>query len=566
MKLRRQEFLYILLIYLDIQNSAGYHENNQSELSFARVGSTNAIKLVASLTKLRQNVLETNMMVINPIDSDESGEITKHINEEVMVAYNINITSHLRANVSLSYALMNAEGRSSSEEHFIKLEQAHGEEMQILCVEGFENTGNCTVVNQTCFDDNLPCNATEAEYMQFLFDYMYPKTSEWILIFAHGLVFITGLVGNALVCIAVYTNYSMRTVTNVFIVNLAIADFLVILLCLPPSVVWDVTETWFLGQSMCKIVLYFQTVSVTVSVLTLTFISLDRWYAICFPLRYRTKISRAIASVSFIWIIALLSDIPEFFALHLKKPKLRFESVLFTQCGTTWDLRTEMNFYITQLILLYVLPLLLMMIAYFKIVRILWKSDTIPGHRESRTQQYTCGHLRGNSTIGNSSTMGQLRARRKAAKMLVAVVVMFATCYFPVHVFNLLRYTGNLHGGDITTIFSLCSHWLCYANSAVNPVIYNFMSGKFRREFRNALDMCRCGRFGIEDRSFNQSNPLSRHHNISPSMRSNYNLTSVRDITLTRESSRQTMQTTFVENNGYGHSTVTPMLSSIKNL
>lgn len=39
----------------------------------------------------------------------------------------------------------------------------------------------------------------------------------------------------------------------------------------------------------------------------------------------------------------------------------------------------------------------------------------------------------------NSSTMGQLRARRKAAKMLVAVVVMFAGCYFPVHVLNILR-------------------------------------------------------------------------------------------------------------------------------
>lgn len=39
----------------------------------------------------------------------------------------------------------------------------------------------------------------------------------------------------------------------------------------------------------------------------------------------------------------------------------------------------------------------------------------------------------------NSSTMGQLRARRKAAKMLVAVVVMFASCYFPVHVLNILR-------------------------------------------------------------------------------------------------------------------------------
>lgn len=65
-------------------------------------------------------------------------------------------------------------------------------------------------------------------------------------------------VGNALVCIAVYTNYTMRTVTNIFIVNLAVADFFVILFCLPPTVVWDVTETWFMGEAMCKVVLYFQ--------------------------------------------------------------------------------------------------------------------------------------------------------------------------------------------------------------------------------------------------------------------------------------------------------------------
>lgn len=50
----------------------------------------------------------------------------------------------------------------------------------------------------------------------------------------------------------------MRTVTNIFIVNLAVADFFVILFCLPPTVVWDVTETWFMGEVMCKVVLYFQ--------------------------------------------------------------------------------------------------------------------------------------------------------------------------------------------------------------------------------------------------------------------------------------------------------------------
>ena len=68
----------------------------------------------------------------------------------------------------------------------------------------------------------------------------------------------TQQIGNALVCLAVYTNHSMRTVTNIFIVNLAVADFLVILLCLPPTVLWDVTETWFFGEMLCKSLIYFQ--------------------------------------------------------------------------------------------------------------------------------------------------------------------------------------------------------------------------------------------------------------------------------------------------------------------
>lgn len=56
----------------------------------------------------------------------------------------------------------------------------------------------------------------------------------------------------------VFRNRTMRTVTNYFIVNLAVADFLVILICLPPTVLWDVTETWFMGTLACKVVLYFQ--------------------------------------------------------------------------------------------------------------------------------------------------------------------------------------------------------------------------------------------------------------------------------------------------------------------
>ncbi|XP_049296009.1 neuropeptide SIFamide receptor-like isoform X2 [Anopheles funestus] len=397
-----------------------------------------------------------------------------------------------------------------------------------------EYNENCFIDhNVTCVGDPDFCNLTYSEYRQLLMDYIYPSTGEWILIASHTVVFLMGLVGNALVCIAVYTNHTMRTVTNIFIVNLAVADFFVILFCLPPTVVWDVTETWFMGKAMCKVVIYFQTVSVTVSVLTLTFISIDRWYAICFPLRYKPRPERAWRSIALIWLIGFLSDLPEFLVLTTRRKKLRFDIKLFTQCVATWDNETEKTFYIFKFVLLYTVPLLFMTGAYFQIVRVLWRSDTIPGHRESRNQP--CGIHSTRTTlncVGNTSTMGQLRARRKAAKMLVAVVIMFAGCYFPVHMLNVARYTIDIGQSDIVAVLSLFSHWLCYANSAVNPVIYNFMSGKFRREFKNALEKCRClrsshaygGRVGgYDDRSLCHT---ATRLNVSPSTRSNYHLAS----------------------------------------
>lgn len=85
-----------------------------------------------------------------------------------------------------------------------------------------------------------------------------------------NLLFSNLQIGNALVCLAVYSNQSMRTVTNIFIVNLAVADFFVILLCLPPTVVWDVTETWFLGEVLCKVVIYFQVCSLCLLAVLIT--------------------------------------------------------------------------------------------------------------------------------------------------------------------------------------------------------------------------------------------------------------------------------------------------------
>ncbi|OXU28377.1 hypothetical protein TSAR_002231 [Trichomalopsis sarcophagae] len=226
------------------------------------------------------------------------------------------------------------------------------------------------------------------------------------------------------------------------------------------------------------------TVSVTVSVLTLTFISIDRWYAICFPLRFKSTTSRAKTAIIIIWVMALLFDIPDLLVFYTHQDrKLHGKTILFTQCLPSWSRENQIAFNIIKLILLYTGPLMFMSFAYCQIVRVLWRND-IPGHNLS-TRIINANDLSSQSNVGNPE--GQLKSRRKAAKMLVAVVLMFAVCCFPVHLLNILRSSIVIRSSDLVNITSCLVHWLYYANSAINPLIYNFMSGKFRREFKRTF-------------------------------------------------------------------------------
>ncbi|CAL7934547.1 unnamed protein product [Xylocopa violacea] len=338
------------------------------------------------------------------------------------------------------------------------------------------NATNCT--NSLCIPDE--------EYIDRIINYIFPKFWDWVLIVSHTIILVVGLIGNALVCVAVYRNHSMRTVTNYFIVNLAVADFLVLLLCLPLTVLWDITETWFFGLTLCKAVPYLQTVSVTVSILTLTAISIDRWYAICFPLRFKSTTGWAKTVIIGIWAFALLFDIPDLVVLHTVPPThIQVKTIVFTQCDVSWSPKRQVAFIIVKLIFLYTGPLIFMGGAYWQIVRVLWSSH-IPGHNlSSRTSQ-----MSQIPPTGGGNPEIQLRSRRKAAKMLVTVVITFAICYFPVHLLSLLRYTITIPSNKWINAISLIAHGLCYFNSAVNPLIYNFMSGKFRQEFGRTFREC----------------------------------------------------------------------------
>lgn len=131
-------------------------------------------------------------------------------------------------------------------------EDVHGYNLtnnDTLMVNGSENT-----TNPLC-ELNAYCEPVE-DYVDRLYEDIYPDTGKWILIAVYIITFIVGLVGNVLVCFAIWRNPNMRTVTNIYIVNLSLADLAVIIVCLPSVLLQDVTLTWFFGTFFCKISLF----------------------------------------------------------------------------------------------------------------------------------------------------------------------------------------------------------------------------------------------------------------------------------------------------------------------
>ena len=126
---------------------------------------------------------------------------------------------------------------------------------------------------------------------------------------------------------------------------------------------------------------FFQHVSIVVSVLTLTVISIERWYAICYPLKFRATMRRAVWLIAIIWVFALgisLTQVIDMQAKHYKN--LPEHVLLLTECANTWDKNVVLTMKYVEFWILFVLPFLWMVIAYGMISYKLWMASA-PGNQ-----------------------------------------------------------------------------------------------------------------------------------------------------------------------------------------
>lgn len=133
-----------------------------------------------------------------------------------------------------------------------------------------------------------------------------------VVIFLFSIIVIVGLIGNSMVVIVVAFNQQMRSTTNLLIINLAIADLLFIIFCVPFTATDYVLPYWPFGDLWCKCVQYLIVVTAYASVYTLVLMSLDRFLAVVHPIAsmYVRTEKNANTAIVIIWGVILIMAVP----------------------------------------------------------------------------------------------------------------------------------------------------------------------------------------------------------------------------------------------------------------
>jgi len=320
--------------------------------------------------------------------------------------------------------------------------------------------------------------------------YEVPTFVVVILSLFYGIISLTAFVGNSLVIYVVVVSRRMRTVTNMYIANLAFADVTIALFAIPFQFHAALLQRWDLPAFMCQFCPTVQILSVNISIFTLVAISLDRYRAIMYPLKRKpTKLISKVVIIM-IWICGFLFALPMAYAFTYdnvpesypipedEAPKLKpFCYIDFSYNETHMDeFKMDLfKYYSTSLLTVqYFLPMAIISVAYSRIAFRLWGSKT-PGAAQDERDHII------------------LANKKKVIKMLLIVVCIFSVCWLPWQTYMVgIHIYPEINEYRYINIIFFCCHWLAMSNSCYNPFIYGVYSEKFRKEFADRLPCLRC--------------------------------------------------------------------------
>ena len=317
-------------------------------------------------------------------------------------------------------------------------------------------------LNQTCPLNNT-CemyNCTENNTTGCPYD--PPPTAPWTIVSLtfYVIIFVIGLIGNILVIIAVLRHPKMKTVTNIYILNLAVADSL-FLIGLPFLIATTIQQRWVFGFFMCKVFFFLTSINWFGSVFTLTVMSADRYMAVCHPIRsirYRTRFV-ALLVCCCVWLVSLLVMLPIIlYSTTIAHPRGG------ERCTISWPdgqpISADMAFIWYSMLVGFGIPLPLICVFYTLLVL---RLRTVGPKKKSKEKK---------------------RSQRHVTVMVLSVVTVYVISWLPYWVFQVYITFAppDRQPPFLQELFSTITIF-SYANSALNPVLYAFLSENFRKSF-----------------------------------------------------------------------------------
>ena len=291
--------------------------------------------------------------------------------------------------------------------------------------------------------------------------------------FAYITIFVISLFCNSVgLKVVVSAKTPSKRITYLLIKNLAVADLILTLTVMPNSV-WFMyfdNNRWFggtMGTITCKLFSYAILVSIAASVITLTIISIDRFFVIYYPLKL-TLFHKHKTITMIIWSVSLLTITPYLLLFKVKKHGDYYV------CLPVWPWSKNNKetylvmrpFHIFAFIAFYALPLLITAVVNCLVARRVWF------HKSP-----------GNASSNRSSTA----AKRKVIRMLAIIVVGFALCWLPCYINHYFMFFQPAVWEKIPIAVWTFNFWLGHANSALNPLFYIGLYRRFRKAFLDAL-------------------------------------------------------------------------------
>uniref|UniRef100_A0A3Q3ERJ9 Growth hormone secretagogue receptor type 1-like n=1 Tax=Labrus bergylta TaxID=56723 RepID=A0A3Q3ERJ9_9LABR len=272
-----------------------------------------------------------------------------------------------------------------------------------------------------------------------------------------------GLLGNILTILVVWLRPHMRSSTYLYLSSMAVSDlFILLLLPLDLYKLWR-PRPWPFGDLACKLTMFMSECCTFCTILHITFLSIERYVAVCWPITAKTLVTRrrTRALIGCLWLGAAVSAAPVLVMVGVEEVGTR------TECRVT-DYAISSGLLSTMMILsnlYFLVPFCILGLVYSLIGRTLWLRP-----QSSRREQ----------------------SHRHTVKMLGVIVLAFVLCWLPFHLGRTIFSLSQ--GGNIITqisnshrYFNLVSSVLFYLSAAVNPLLYNLMSARYRHAVHSLI-------------------------------------------------------------------------------